>query len=143
VASLESADLVKQVLDDAETAPISEKLKATLRFLRKMTLNPRELTADDARAVLATGVTRQGLLEAVQVAYLFNVYDRLADTLGWEVPAEGDGSYVAGAKNLLGRGLRLVDRTERPLRSVDAGGERSSGGHPSGEVARVRTPIGR
>ena len=54
--------------------------------------------------MLAAGVTREALLEAIHVAYLFNVYDRLADSLAWQVPPEGDGAYEAGAERLLSKG---------------------------------------
>jgi alkylhydroperoxidase family enzyme len=92
------------VLDDYQSAPIADGLRATLGFLDTMTRRPEALTAQDARAVLAAGVSREALAEAVHVAYLFNIYDRLADTLGWDVPPADDGSYVAGARNLLQRG---------------------------------------
>ncbi len=105
MASLGDA-LTKQVLDDYESAPISEGLRATLRFLEKMTLEHEALTPDDARAVLATGVTREALTEAMHVAYLFAIYDRLADTMGWDVPAQASGYYEAAARRLLTRGYR-------------------------------------
>jgi len=92
------------VLDDFESAPIDAKLKATLRFLRKMTLEPQALTPDDARAVMATGVGREALTHAIHVAYLFNIYDRLADAMGWDVPDKALGSYQVGAQRLLKRG---------------------------------------
>lgn len=94
------------MLDDFESAPIDWKLLATLRFLRTMTLEPEALTPDAARAVLAAGVEREALAEAIQVAYLFNVYDRLADAMGWDVPEPAKGSYQAGARHLLKRGYR-------------------------------------
>jgi alkylhydroperoxidase family enzyme len=94
------------VLDDFESAPIDPKLKATLRFLRKMTLEPDSLTGEDARAVLSAGVDRRALTEAIHVAYLFNVYDRLADTMGWHVPEVSTGYYQTAARRLLRRGYR-------------------------------------
>ena len=52
--------------------------------------------------MLATGVTREAIRDAFYVAFLFNVYDRLADTLGWELP---DPSYYPKAgKRLLTHG---------------------------------------
>ncbi len=39
-------------------------------------------------------MTREAIRDAFYVAFLFNVYDRLADTLGWELP---DPSYYAKA----------------------------------------------
>ena len=94
------------MLDDFESAPIDAKLTATLRFLRKMTLEPQALTPDDARAVLQTGVDREALTHAIHVTYLFNVYDRLADSMGWHVPEKALGSYRAGAHRLLKRGYQ-------------------------------------
>lgn len=38
--------------------------------------------------MLDTGVTREAIRDAFYVAFLFNTYDRLADTLGWELPDE-------------------------------------------------------
>jgi alkylhydroperoxidase family enzyme len=94
------------VLDDFESAPIDERLRATLRFLRKMTLEPDRLTPEDARAVLAAGVTKVALTEAIHVAYLFNIYDRLADSMGWHVPDLATGFYRTSAKRLLKHGYR-------------------------------------
>jgi hypothetical protein len=48
--------------------------------------------------VLATGVTREAVRDVFYVAFLFNTYDRLADTLGWELP---DQSYYAKAGQFL------------------------------------------
>ena len=98
--------MTRQVLEDVETAPIDERLRATLRFLRTMTLEPDALTPDHARAVLAAGVTREALTEAIHVAYLFNIYDRLADSMAWHVPDLGAGYYQVAAKRLLKHGYQ-------------------------------------
>lgn len=92
------------MLDDPKTAPIDEKLRAMLEVLRKMTLEHEQLTAEDVRPVLALGVSREAVKEAMHVAFLFNIYDRLADTMGWHVPADGIGYYEGAAKRLLERG---------------------------------------
>ena len=76
------------MLADYRAAPVDERLRATLALLETFTLRPDELRADDVRAVLATGVTREAIRDAFYVAFLFNTYDRLADTLGWELPDE-------------------------------------------------------
>ena len=94
------------MLDDFESAPIDGRVRATLRFLRTMTLEPDALTPDDARAVLAAGVDRAELADAIHVAYLFNIYDRLADTMGWHVPAQSGGYYEVAAKRLLKYGYQ-------------------------------------
>ena len=79
---------MKPILDDYRTAQIDEKLRAMLGLLETFTLHPDQLEASDVRVVLDAGVTRDAIRDAYYVAFLFNVYDRLADTLGWELPAE-------------------------------------------------------
>lgn len=57
-----------------------------LGLLETFTLHPEQLGADRVRDVLAAGVTREAIRDAFYVAFLFNTYDRLADTLGWQLP---------------------------------------------------------
>ncbi len=89
-------------LDDA--APTG-KLGAMLRFLRVMTLTPERLGLDDARAVLDAGVSRAAMDDAVHVALMFNVINRVADGLGFHVP--DDEAFAASAKMLLRFGYEL------------------------------------
>ena len=89
---------MKPVLDDYRTAPIDEKLRAMLGLLETFTLRPDEIGANDVRVVLDAGVSREAIRDAFYVAYLFNTYDRLADTLGWELP---DASYYPKAGRFL------------------------------------------
>jgi alkylhydroperoxidase family enzyme len=77
-------------------------LRATLGLLEKLTLEPGGLGPEDVRPVLALGVSHEALVDAFHVAFLFNVYDRLADTLGWEVPPPE--FFRRGARRLLERG---------------------------------------
>jgi alkylhydroperoxidase family enzyme len=92
------------VLDDYTTAPIDEKLRATLALLEKMTLDHEHLVADDITRVMCSGVSKTAIEEAAEVAFLFNIYDRLADAMGWEVPDPSSGYYHLAAKRLLKRG---------------------------------------
>ena len=66
-----------------------------------MTLAHQSLGPNDVRTVLAKGVSKAAIAEALEVAFLFNVYDRLADTMGWHVPDKRSGYYNAAAKRLL------------------------------------------
>ena len=75
-------------------------------LLKKMTLDHDHLGPEDVRTVLRTGVSRQAIADALEVAFLFNVYDRLADTMGWDVPPVAGGYYQLAAKRLLARGYR-------------------------------------
>jgi alkylhydroperoxidase family enzyme len=71
---------------DWRTAPVDDGLRATLGFIETLTLRPEDLTRDDARRVLAAGVSEEALVDAIHVAALFNMIVRLADSLGWDVP---------------------------------------------------------
>ena len=93
---------MKLVLQDYRTAPIGEKLRAMLGLLETFTLRPNEISAADVRPVLAAGVTREAIRDAFYVAFLFNTYDRLADTLGWELP--DDAYYPKAGQFLLKKG---------------------------------------
>jgi alkylhydroperoxidase family enzyme len=89
------------VLDDYRTAPIDGRLRATLALLEVMTLTPSRLDLADVRRALDAGASRQAIAEALEVAFLFNIYDRLADTMGWDVPALEGGYYQTAARRLL------------------------------------------
>ena len=90
---------------DWRSAPIDERLRATLGFIEKLTLRPGELTPDDAAGVRAAGVSEEALVDAIHVAALFNVIVRLADSLGWDVPTFDD--FHARADAMLTRGYTL------------------------------------
>jgi AhpD family alkylhydroperoxidase len=94
---------VSAVLSDLDTAPIEEPLRATLRMLRKLT-REHAVDADDMRAVLAAGVTREQIEDALAVGFAFNTIGRLADAFGFFQP--GPEVFEAGAKYLLARGYR-------------------------------------
>ncbi|MEO7501927.1 MAG: hypothetical protein ABIW94_04760 [Gemmatimonadaceae bacterium] len=92
------------VLKDYRTAPIDEKLRAMLGVLETFTLDPEQLNATGIWEAIDAGVTREAIRDAFYVAFLFNTYDRLADTLGWELP---DKRYYAKAgQRLLKKGYK-------------------------------------
>ena len=93
---------MQPVLDDYRSATISEKLRAMLGLLEVFTLRPDEMRADDVRAAIAAGVSREAIRDAFYVTFLFNTYDRLADTLGWELPAAA--FYEKSGRFLLAKG---------------------------------------
>jgi alkylhydroperoxidase family enzyme len=82
---------------------IEEPLRTTLHMLCKLT-REHAVNADDMRAVLAAGATREQIVDALAVCFSFNTIDRLADAFGFFVP--GPKAFEAGAKYLLARGYR-------------------------------------
>jgi uncharacterized peroxidase-related enzyme len=94
---------VSTLLSDLDTTEIQEPLRATLLMLGKL-IREQEVDADDMRAVLAAGASRQQIEDALAVCFSFNVISRLADAFGFFVP--GPNAFEAGAKYLLARGYR-------------------------------------
>ena len=94
---------VRAVLTDPETAPIDDGLRATLQMLGKLTREGK-VSAEEMREVLAAGVTREQIEDALAVCAAFNTTNRLADAFDFELlsPEASD----AGAKYLLKRGYR-------------------------------------
>ena len=78
---------VQAVLADWRTAPIRSRLRGALRFIEKLTLTPADISSADAEAARAEGVTDRALREAIYVCFLFSTMDRLADALGFPMPA--------------------------------------------------------
>jgi AhpD family alkylhydroperoxidase len=74
-----------------------------LRLLGKLT-REHAVTADDMRSVLAAGVSREQIEDALAVSFAFNTTDRLADAFGFFVP--GPKAFEAGARFLLRRGYQ-------------------------------------
>ena len=94
--------LVERILEDWRTAPVSERVRAMLRFLEQLTLQPGSVTAADADALRAAGLSDTAIEEAIHVTALFSIYDRLADALDFDVP--GPEAFAYSAKVLLRRG---------------------------------------
>jgi hypothetical protein len=57
------------VFADPDTAPISPQLKAALGLVRKLTLAPEEVGADDIRAVLKAGMSEDGVIDVLYVCF--------------------------------------------------------------------------
>jgi len=94
---------VVATLADVETAPIDEPLRATLRMLGKLT-QAHNIDPEDVRSVLAQGVSRQQVEDALAVCLAFNITDRLAEAFDFSVASPA--AMNAGARHLLKRGYR-------------------------------------
>jgi hypothetical protein len=72
-------------------------------MLRKLT-REHTVDADDMRAVLAAGVSREQIEDALAVCFTFDTVDRLSRTFGFFVSSPA--AFEAGARFLLARGYR-------------------------------------
>ena len=96
---------MKAVLDDWRNAPVDARLRAQLEFLEKLTLRPDEVRPRDVEPLRAAGLSDEAIEDAINVCALFNIYDRMADSLGWYLPDPA--GYAASAQNLMRRGYLL------------------------------------
>jgi alkylhydroperoxidase family enzyme len=97
--------VVEAVLTDWRTAPIDRKLRATLGFLEKLTLTPAEVRPADVAPLRAAGVSDAAIEDAIHACVLFNIYDRMADSLSFHLP--GPDGYAASGRSLMSRGYLL------------------------------------
>jgi alkylhydroperoxidase family enzyme len=74
-------------------------------LLARLTRDHASLTPADVAPALAAGVTRAQLDDALDVAFAFNVINRLADTFGFAVGPPA--AFASSARMLLKRGYRL------------------------------------
>lgn len=77
-----SAELIEQLVEDVDRAPIADKLKPIFHYLHKLTLSPAKLYEADVEKVKQAGWTEADLHDAILVGCLFNFYNRLLDGHG-------------------------------------------------------------
>jgi len=97
--------VVEAVLNDWRTAPIDAKLRATLGFLEKLTLQPGDVRPADVEPMRTAGVSDAAVEDAIHACVLFNVYDRMADSLNFHLPDAA--GYAASGRSLMQRGYKL------------------------------------
>ena len=83
---------------------MDEGQRATLELLAKVTRAHEELEAADIERVREAGVSDEAIVDALYVAFAFNVITRMADTLGWHIPDEV--SFQRSAQFLLKFGYK-------------------------------------
>jgi uncharacterized peroxidase-related enzyme len=77
-------EAIDGLIQDLATAPIDNKLRPVLAFVKKLTLTPTRMTQADADAVFAAGWNEAALHSAIAVWCLFNFMNRLVDGHGTE-----------------------------------------------------------
>ena len=73
-----------------------------MNLIEKLTLTPDQIEFGDIDALRTEGLSEEAIEDAIHVTVLFNIMDRIADSLGFEIPtAEG---FARAADVLLKRG---------------------------------------
>ena len=94
--------VVEAVLKDYRTAPINEKLRATLGFLEVITLRPDQATVADVDAVRQAGVSDKAIEEALYVCFCFSIMVRLADSFDFALPTTYGKGFAGRFLNHMG-----------------------------------------
>lgn len=92
--------LFDKLMEDADSAPVAEKMKPVLTFVKKLTLSPSRMVQADADAVFDAGWDEDALHDAVMVCALFNFMNRVV---------EGHG-ILLGPEELKKRGLMIREQ---------------------------------
>lgn len=95
-----AAGLLRQLLENPDHAPVDERMKPLLAYVKKLTYSPNRLVPGDAEAVFAAGWNEQALHDAVSVCGLFNLMNRLVEGFG----LRGDAAYFEFAASRLASG---------------------------------------
>ena len=102
---LKDDKVVEAVLADWRAAPVDPKLRAALGFLEKLTLSPADVGPADVAPLRAAGTSDAAIEDAIHACVLFNIYDRMADSLKFNLP--GPSGYAASGRSLMKRGYLL------------------------------------
>ncbi|MDR7128863.1 putative peroxidase-related enzyme [Algoriphagus sp. 4150] len=102
---LHETNTVQQVLNDLESAPISEKMKALLIVARKTQQSGKNVTTAHIQRAKQAGASDLEIHDTVLIAALFCLYNRYVDGLGTLLPK--DPSYFKSlAERLTTQGYR-------------------------------------
>src|SRR6185369_1678905 len=86
--------------------PINEKLREVLRFIEQLTNDPERIGARDIAVLRELGVTDRAILDATYICIGFNIINRIADAMDFEVPQTT--VFVRGAWFMRRFGYRLM-----------------------------------
>ncbi|MEE9329413.1 MAG: peroxidase-related enzyme [Parvularculaceae bacterium] len=75
-------EVIDALMVDITTAPVADKLKPLLHYVRKLTNLPAQLVDADAELVYAAGWDERALYDAIQVCALFNFMNRIIEGTG-------------------------------------------------------------
>jgi hypothetical protein len=98
--------LTSEILTDWRAAPISEKLRAALGFIVKLTDAPERVGTYDIVSLRRLGITERAIIDATYICMGFNIINRIADAVGFKLPPAG--VFASGAWSMRRFGYRLM-----------------------------------
>ena len=85
---------------DHRTAPIGERLRATLAFVEKLSRTPEDISPADIALLRAAGCSDDDIRHAAYVCFCFAIMTRIADAFDFPV---GDQRAQCGVGRILWR----------------------------------------
>ena len=95
-----SGEVLANVISNPQNTDIDPHMRPGLDFIRKLTLSPCEIAAEDVDAIFAAGWDERAVHDATAICGLFNLMNRLVNGLGIEAPE----SYTKLAAQRLAQG---------------------------------------
>jgi len=83
-AEVQNEKKVRQIQDDYTKAEFEPATARLLDFAKKLTLDPRGMSAKDVEALRSSGFSDPDVVDAVQLIGYFNYVNRVIDGLGAE-----------------------------------------------------------
>lgn len=99
---------VQAVLDDWQTAPVPERLRATLGLAEALTRRPGEPPHEALSRCKAAGLEQRAIEDLASIAFHFNFINRIADAFDFPMPTDAQRKRLAA----------LLDRVASRLRSA-------------------------
>ena len=81
-------EAILRMLDDVDTAPVSEKMRALLRIAEKVRRSGLDVAPEDVSQARAAGAEDEDIHDAVLIAAAFCMYNRYVDGLRAITPTE-------------------------------------------------------
>jgi uncharacterized peroxidase-related enzyme len=100
-------DVVRAVIRDPATAPVSDKMRALLNIAGKVQESGLAVTSDDIDAAHAAGATDNEVHDAVLIAAAFCMFNRYVDGLATWAP-DDDASYDMMSEVIVEHGYRIL-----------------------------------
>lgn len=77
-----------ELMNGIDSAPVDDKLKPVLKYVKKLTLTPSKIVQGDAQAIFDAGWDDQALVDAASISACASFFNRFVDGVGVDVSAE-------------------------------------------------------
>jgi len=115
----ETPDVIQALLEDIDAAPVEQRMKPLLSYVRKLTREPARMTQADADAIFAAGWGEDAFHHTVMVCALFNLYNRLIE--GYGVKSSPDYQDLIGTRLAEGGYLPSIEASAAQDAQLSAG----------------------